>query len=264
VGVARGLPEGRDAVVKERAVPTIFDDPNHPLAAPLAAWGVAAPRFAAFVEEHRDKIRKKARGARDPEALGDLLLELTVARDLHRGRLGALAYEHRLPDRTRVPDFALTLPNGVVVMVEVTRLRPAVAVAGGELAGATPRHGDDSASIDARLAVLICGKLGQLVPNLPNVVVVGVPAALLPALDVAEALRALVARAERRELTLRERHYIRQPSDFFRPYRSLSGLLVRPWPRPAAPPPATFWTNPQATKTLPARLRASLAALTND
>lgn len=244
--------------MKERALPAIFDDPAHPLAAPLAAWAVASPRFAAFVEEHRDKIRKKARGARDPEALGDLLLELTVARDLHRERHGALAYERRLPERTRVPDFALTLPNGAVVMVEVTRLRPQAAPASGETAGADP------SSIDARLAVLICGKLGQVVPNLPNVVVVGIPAAQLAALDVAEALRALVARAERRELTLRERHYIRQPSDFFRPYRYLSALLVRPWPLPATPQPATFWTNPQATKTLPARLRASLAALTDD
>jgi hypothetical protein len=240
--------------VKERVLPAIFDDPAHPLAAPLAAWSLESSRFAAFVEEHREKIRKKARGARDPETLGDLLLELTVARDLHRERHGMLAYERRFPGRTRVPDFALTLSNGAVVMVEVTRLRPQAAPASGETAAG------DSSSIEARLAVLICGKLGQLVPNLPNVVVVGVPAESLAALDVAETMCALVTRAERRELTARERHPIRQPSDFFRPYRYLSGLLVRPWPLPPTPQPATFWTNPQATKTLPVRLRASFAA----
>lgn len=258
-------------MMKGRELPSLFDDPAHPLAAPLAAWAVASPRFATFLEEHRDKIRKKARGARAPEALGDLLLELAVARTLQRARHGALVYEPKLPDRTRAPDFALTLPNGAIVMVEVTRLRPAVAVAERAEAGAgveaadAPRRAGDPPPIDARLAVLLCGKLGQLVPNLPNVVVVGLPAELYPALDVAAAMRALLARAERRALTLRERHYIRQPSDFFKPYRHLSGLLVCPWPAPPdAAPRATFWTNPQATKALPARLRAGLAAFPDE
>jgi len=256
------LLEWGGAVAKERTLLTLFDDPAHPLAAPLAAWGAASPRFATFVEEHRDKIRKKARGARDPEALGDLLLELAVARDLHRERHGAIAYEPRLPDRARAPDFALTLRSGVIVMVEVTRLRPPVA--DGDMTGATPRHAGDPPPTDARLAVLLCGKLSQLVPSLPNIVVVGVPTELLPALDVAAAMRALVARAERRELTPRERHGIRTPSDFFRHYRHLSGLLVRPWPPPVPAQRATFWVNRQATRTLPARLRACLADCHDD
>ncbi len=261
--------------MKNRELPTLFDDPAHPLAAPLAAWATATPRFAAFLEEHRDKIRKKARGAREPEALGDLLLELAVARTLQRERHGALVYEPKRPDRTRAPDFALTLPNGALVMVEVTRLRPTVAVAEGVGVGAeagavveaedAPHRAGDPPPIDARLAVLVCGKLGQLVPNLPNIVVVGLPAELYSALDVAATMRALLARAERRELTPRERHYVRQPSDFFKPYRHLSGLLVCPWPAPpGAAPRATFWTNPQATKALPARLRAGLAAFPDE
>jgi len=245
--------------VSGRTPPAIFDDPAHPLAAPLAAWGVASPRFATFLAQHRDKIRKKARGARDPEGLDDLFLELAVARDLHREWLGEIGYEAQLPGRTRMPDFALALRNGTTVMVEVTRLRPAV-VAGGGSTGTTPRHAVDPASVDARLAVLVCGKLGQLVPNLPNVLVVGLPAEHFPALDVGAALRALLGRAERRELTLRERHYIRTPLDFFRPYRHLSGLLVRPWPPsiPALPP--TYWLNRQAARAIPARLRACLTA----
>lgn len=250
--------------MKDRGALALFDDPAHPLAAPLAAWGAASPRFAAFVADHRDKIRKKARDARDPEALGDLLLELAVARELHRARHGALAYEPRLPGRTRAPDFALTLPNGAVVMVEVTRLRPPGASASGKPSGAAPPRAGDPSPTDARLTALVCGKLGQLVPNLPNVVVVGIPPEQLPALDVAEALRALVARAERRELRPRERHGLRTPGDFFRHYRHLSGLLVRPWLPPVPAPRATLWINPQATKLLPARLRASLAEPPDD
>ena len=243
-----------------RISPAIFDDPAHPLAAPLATWGAASPRFATFLAQHREKIRKKARGARDPEGLDDLFLELAVARDLHREWLGEVGYEAQLPGRTRMPDFALTLRNGTTVMVEVTRLRPAVVVAGEESTGSAPRHRVDPASVDARLAVLVCGKLGQLVPNVPNVLVVGLPAELLPTLDVGAALRALLGRAERRELTLRERHYIRASLDFFRPYRHLSGLLVRPWPPLDSALPATYWTNRQAARAIPPRLRACLTA----
>ena len=250
--------------MKEKTPPALFADPDHPLAAPLAAWGAASPRFATFLAEHRDKIRKKARGARDPEALDDLLLELAVARDLHRERLGALGYERHLPDRTRVPDFALTLPSGAMVIIEVTRLRPLAADSGSAPEDAAPRRAGEPPPIDARLASLVCGKLSQLVPNLPNVVVAGVPGELLPELDVAEAMRALLARAERRELTPREQHYIRKPSDFFKPYRYLSGLVVRPWPPPVAAQRATFWINQQAAKPLPARLRASLADIPAD
>ena len=241
-----------------RTSPAIFDDPAHPLAASLAAWGTASPRFATFLARHRDKIRKKARGASDPEVLDDLALELATARDLHRERLGEVGYEAHLPGRTRMPDFALTLRNGATVMIEVTRLRPATVGASGGPTEATPHPPADPAVAEARLALLVCGKLGQLVPNLPNVLVVGFPAALFAVLDVEAAMRALIGRAERRELTTRERHYIRAPLDFFRPYRHLSGMLVRPWPMPDPAPPATYWTNRQAARTIPPRLRACL------
>ena len=244
--------------MSNRALPAIFDDPAHPLAASLAAWGVASPRYATFLAQHRDKIRKKARGARDPEALDDLALELAVARDLHRERLGEVGYEAHLPGRTRMPDFALTLRNGATVLIEVTRLRPATVAAADEASEAAPHPVADSAVADARLALLVCGKLGQLVPNLPNLLVVGFPVELFALLDVEATMRALLARAERREWTPRERHYIRTPLDFFRPYRHLSGLLVRPWPPVVPALPAAFWTNRQATKPIPTRVRACL------
>lgn len=254
--------------VKEKVALALFDDPDHPLAAPLAAWGAASPRFATFLVEHRDKIRKKARGARDPEALGDLLLELAVARDLHRERHGTLGYELQLPGRTRVPDFALTLRNGSLVIVEVTRVRPAGGGAEGETdgegAGEPPPRADEPPNLDARLAVLLCNKLSQLVPNLPNLIVVGVPPAWLPALDVEGALRGLLGRAERRELRPRERHPFKTPGDFFRFFRNLSALHIRPWPPASPAPPATVWVNRQATKPLPPKLWASLVALPDE
>lgn len=264
-----------------RGAPVIFDDPAHPLAAPLATWATDAPRLATFLVAQRDKIRKKARGARDPEALGDLLLELAVARDLHRGHLGTVGYEILLPGRTRVPDFALTLPNGTLAIVEVTRMRPSgttstdaestesVEVVGVSAIAAVELGESVSAemlpaNLAARLTVLLCNKLSQLVPNTPNLLVVGVPPAWLPALDVAETLRDLLARAERRDMTPREQHPFRAPGDFFRYYRNLSALHIRPWPPAAPAPPMTLWLNRQATKPLPPKLRATFAALPDE
>jgi hypothetical protein len=249
---------------KGRAALVLFDEPAHPLAAPLAAWGAASPRFTLFAEAHRDKIRKKARGARDAEALNDLLLELAVARDLHREWHGTLGYEQQLPERTRVPDFALTLPNGVLVIIEVTRIRQPSATIAEERSIATPGGAGGPVALDARLTAAICGKLSQLVPNLPNILVVGLPPELLRELDLAAVMRGLLGRAERRELTPRERHPFRTPNDFFRHYRNLSALLVRPWPPPAPARQAVLWTNRQATKSPPSRLVAALTAAANE
>jgi hypothetical protein len=248
---------------KGRAALILFDEPAHPLAAPLAAWGAATPRFALFAEAHRDKIRKKARGARDAEALSDLLLELAVARDLHRERHGALGYEQQLPERTRVPDFALTLPNGALVIIEVTRIRQTTTIVAGELSDTSVGRGGPAA-LDTRLTAAICGKLSQLVPNMPNLLVVGLPPEQLHELDLAAMMRGLLGRAERRELTPRERHPFRAPTDFFRHYRNLSALLVRPWPPPAPARQAIIWTNRQATKHPPSRLVAALTAAANE
>lgn len=249
---------------KGRTTLVLFDEPAHPLAAPLAAWGAASPRFALFAEAHRDKIRKKARGARDAESLNDLLLELAVARDLHRERHGALGYESQLPERTRVPDFALTLPNGALVVIEVTRIRQAGTVVARERGMDTPEQPGGAVALDARLTAAICGKLSQLVPNLPNILVVGLPLDLLRGLDLAAVMRGLLGRAERRELTPRERHPFRMATDFFRHYRNLSALLVRPWPPPAPARLAALWINRQATKSPPPRLVTALTAAANE
>jgi hypothetical protein len=55
---------------------------THGFSAELAAWLAAAPRFAAFTDTHRDKIRKKLRSARDAGALLDVRAELLVAHRL--------------------------------------------------------------------------------------------------------------------------------------------------------------------------------------
>lgn len=242
----------------DRLVPALFDDPAHPLAAPLAGWIAASPRFAAFVATHRAKIRKKVKGAQDPDACEDLRFELAIAQALHRERHCAVVYEPRVPGQRRTPDFALTYRASTTLNLEVTRLRAARRVAdedrpeGAEAAFAAGHHAA------GRLAALVCGKLGQLVPHMTNVLVVGVAGDVLRDLDVPATLRRLQLRAERGEPALFARHGFRDPSEFFKQYRRLSGLVVRPWPPDDFARCPTLWVNGQATHPIPARIRAIL------
>ena len=59
----------------------------------MVEWLAGSPRFRAFAEAHRDKIRKKIRGAADPEALRDVRAELATARLLLADRRIELAFE---------------------------------------------------------------------------------------------------------------------------------------------------------------------------
>ncbi|HWQ84249.1 MAG TPA: hypothetical protein VN363_06765, partial [Anaerolineales bacterium] len=65
----------------------------HLLAGELLAWMERSPRFTAFVESYRNKIRKKLRLIRQPEAALDLRSELEAAYRLLADRRLELAYE---------------------------------------------------------------------------------------------------------------------------------------------------------------------------
>ena len=103
----------------------LFDDSAHPLVAYVALWLTDSRRFKVFVIAFRTKIRKKLRGARDPESVRDLRLELETAYLLLTEKALSLVYEPPAEAGTRGPDFAVTLTSGTTFMVEVTRLRSA-------------------------------------------------------------------------------------------------------------------------------------------
>lgn len=241
-----------------RLVHAIFDDSTHPLAAAVTAWTAASPRFAIFVAANRDKIRKKARGARDAAALEDLHFELGIANALLRDRRCALIYEPRVPGQRRAPDFALSYRVSTQLMLEVTRLRSAPLAADEdrqECAEAGTSSGRQAAN---RLQALLCAKLGQLVPQTTNVLVIGIAGAVLRDLDVNATLRGLQVRVERGESALLARYGFRDPAEFFKQYRRLSALVTRPWP-PHDRMPA-LWINGQATHPIPQKVRAVLLA----
>jgi hypothetical protein len=119
---------------------------------PLAQWVGSSRRFEAFVAANRDKIRKKLRGARDPEAYQDALAELAVAMLFLHDRRVEVAYEPLAAAGGPNPDFAVRFRASTVFYAEVARLRGAVGSA-------------------QRLAAALCAKLKQLPPGAMNVLV---------------------------------------------------------------------------------------------
>jgi hypothetical protein len=210
------------------------------LAAEIGPW-LASPRFRAFAETYRDKIRKKTRGLRDEEGRRDFAFELAVASRLLQERRFAIEYESYGADK-RAPDFRVTFRSGLRFNVEVRRLREA-----------TPA----SAPIEAaRLIRVVCDKLGQLPPAMINVLAIGTDGRSSAADTIASAMLWLQDRAAHKdEAFFRERGFA-GTRDFLRHYQRLSGAL---WLVSESGQSLGLWSNPQARHRLPADLARALS-----
>lgn len=216
---------------------------SHPLARTIATWLTSSRRFTAFVNTYQTKIRKKLRVAKDPEHQRDLQLELETAYLLLRERSLNVEYESQPPERGRNPDFAVSFTTSFVFMVEVTRLRAALLIP----------------QVDERFTDMLCNKLGQLLPQRSNLLLIGVEAPFLVTHeDLHTTMLHLQQRAENNDPTAVQRHGFRDQADFFHHYQRLSALLVRGMPLQANEP-VVLWDNPQAKYPLPAKVRTALA-----
>lgn len=239
----------------------LFDGQPHPLAPPVGAWLAASRRFTAFVTSFRPKIRKKLRTTQDPESLLDLRLELETAYLLLRERSFSLMYEPPPSPRLRGPDFAVSFTTGTLFMLEVTRLRtvaaapraPAQAPGPAAPAAAAPAPPPE----EEWLADTVCGKLGQLLPQRTNILLIGVEAAGPTQAALRAAMLHLHGRAERNDPALVQRYQFRDRAGFFHHYQRLSELLVR-GPHLQEGEPLIAWVNPQAKCPLPGKVRTAL------
>ena len=225
----------------ERLVEHIFGDDRHdPMAEELAGWLAGSRRFRAFVEAHRDKIRKKLRGAADPEARRDVRVELCVAHLLLADRGIELAFE-AYGSTKGGPDFTVTHRGARAFNLEVTRQRraPDAAGQGGPL----------------------LAKLRQLPPSVPNAVLVAIEGDRADAFDVAAVTRALHARADGRDEDFFTARGLKGTRGFHDRFLRLGTVIV--WCESAAGDArASAWTNRSARIPLPERAaRACLAAL---
>jgi hypothetical protein len=221
----------------------IFDGQPHILAQPMTTWLASSRRFTAFVGTFRDKIRKKLRTTQDTESLLDLRLELETAYLLLQERSLSLVYEPEQSERMRGPDFAVTLTTSLTFMVEVTRLRA---------------DAQKTSLLGVRVADTICNKLGQLLPQRSNILIIGVETLALTQDELRAVMLQTQQRAERNDPAILQRYRFRDRSDFFRYYQRVSEVLVRETDPQTAEPQFIVWTNPQAKHPLPGKARSVL------
>lgn len=132
-----------------------------PLTHDLQRWLEGSRSFRAFVEAHRDKVRKKLRTSTQLDARRDVRAELAVAHALLADRRIDLAYE-QAGATVGGPDFTVTFRSHVAFNLEVTRWR-----------------GDPTA-----LERQLLAKLRQLPPSVPNALLIATESvADLPDLD---------------------------------------------------------------------------------
>lgn len=223
----------------------LFDGQPHILSTPMADWLGSSRRFTAFVTTFRDKIRKKLRVTQDQETLYDLRLELETAYLLLQERSLSLAYEPEQSRQVRSPDFAVTYTTSLTFMVEVTRLR------------AVPLSENNITVEGERLADAICSKLGQLLPQRSNILIVGADTLRPTQNELQSVLLRIQQRAERNDSAFWQRYGFRERADFFRCYQRLSEVLVRG--SQFLPDGSTVVAvNPQAKHPLPGKVRTAL------
>lgn len=222
----------------------------HPLASALESW-LRSRRFATFVRGHRPKIRKKLRGANDPETARDLLLELAAAHRLTTEKRLSVTYEPTAGAASRGPDFAVWYTTRSEFMLEVTRLR-----------GPEGEETEAERRLDARrMASVLSLKLGQTVAGAANVLLIGIegPPPTVEALD--EMMRELRHDAETTDPETLLRKGFRHRGEYLRRLGHLSAIAVCSAPSPDAfeiLPPTGLWRNPQARIPLAKEVSAAL------
>lgn len=216
----------------ERLAHHLFDgEAGDPMADELVGWLTGSARFRSFAEAHRDKIRKKLRGATDTEARRDVRAELHAAHRLLTDRRIELAFE-AFGSQTVGPDFTVAFRGERSFNLEVTRTRrtPDTAGYGGPL----------------------LAKLRQLPPSAPNAMLVAIEGRSAEAFDVAAAARALRARADAKDETFFTSRGFEGTRGFYQEYLRLGAVLV--WCEDAAGDArAALWSNRSARIALPER-----------
>jgi hypothetical protein len=199
----------------------------------VEAWLAASPRFRAFTEANRDKIRKKLRLATTSDTRRDLRAELRVAFLVLADRRFELQFE-AYGAGNRGPDFTATFRAGRPFNLEVTR-----------------RHAGT-----AGIERTILGKLRQLPPSVANVLVIALDATADATPEVGATMRDLRARADRREDAWFAARGVADAAAFNQGWLRLATVIV--WMEGGSPPER--WTNPGARVAVPDTARDAIVA----
>jgi hypothetical protein len=218
----------------------LFGGIGHPLASRCAAQMLVCPRFTAFLDRNRTKIRKKARTLQGPTTWHDLWLELWTAARLLADRRFELAYEAYAARKVRGPDLTATFRTHVICHIEIKHVR---------------------AELDAaKWAEVLCAKLGQFPSGAINVLLVGTGAQVAAPCTAEAALRELGRLAQRGTDAAFQRYGLEGARDYARQIVRLSGVLrAADWDLASAAQ-HTLWRHPAARHALPPDLARALLA----
>lgn len=234
-------------MTNEELLTYLFAEPSHILVQPMATWLTSSRRFTTFVLTFRSKIRKKLRATHDEASLRDLQLELATAYRLVQERTLSLVYEPPVSHQARGPDFAVTFTTKMTFMVEVTRLRDTV----------TEQPAESHEPWHPRLADAVCSKLGQLMPQCSNVLLIGMDTLPLTHTSIHASMSHIQQRAERNDISFFQRYRFRDRAAFFQAYQRLSEILVCEI-RDSCRTSLVCWINPRAKYPLPSKVQTVL------
>jgi hypothetical protein len=225
----------------------LFEGQMHLLSGELSQWMESSPRFTAFVETYRDKIRKKIRVTREPESVLDLRGELEVAYCLLKDRRLAVSYEPYASAKRRGPDFAVTYRVNLVFNIEVARLR----------VEESRDNGIDLARKEERILRILLYKLGQMQPGMANLLVIHTRKELERLIDLDKLMQEIKTRVEKKDPSFYELSRYLNPAAFYKDFLHLSAILL--W---TANP--QLWVNKQARPSLEEKVLRLISSLTSD
>jgi hypothetical protein len=212
----------------------------------LTRWILQSRRFQSFMVEYRAKVRKKWRLARTPESMHSLLLELDIARHLVEEPRCRVEYEKYGQGKERNPDLTVTFRTHTCFNLEATRVQMAQGAAEGRT---------------EKLIRIVCDKLGQSVPQMFNCLVVATEGGYITEDEVDTAMKSLKRRVERREAELLSRVAFNDPSDFYKQFQWLNGIVLCSPSEPSEQGDISktiVWTNSQSRHPLPPDIQVML------
>ena len=205
----------------------------------------SSARFTAFIETYRDKIRKKIRVTRSAESALDLRGELEVAYRMLSDRRLEVAYEPYASAKVRGPDFSVTYRSNLVFNIEVARIR----VEGNGKNGIT-----DLPRKEERIVRILLDKLGQMQPNMANLLVIHTAQELVQSIDLARLMQEAKLQADRKDSALYAHSRYSSPAAFYKDFVRLSGILL--WADATQ-----VWANKQARPGLDEKVLRLVSAL---
>ena len=213
----------------------------------LIPWILQLRRFQPFLVEYRAKVRKKLHLARTPENLQSLLLELDIARHFVEDSRCQVEYEKYGQGKERTPDLTVTFRTRTCFNLEANsaykwRMR---------------RQKSDWRS----LIRIVCDKLGQSVPQMFNCLVVATQGGYLTEDEVNAAMKSLKRRVEQRDNELLSRVAFNDPTEFYKQFQWLNGIVLCSASEQQGSPQTIVWTNAQSRHPLPPDIHALLQTM---